>query len=439
MERHVLLVPLICFVIFITCNVSLANQSEILEQYPYGINSTIYVYIDTENVPEGWKDDYYAAVLDALIYWIKGGNGDLLYTPKIRYTNESALKSAYDYDIIIRWVDRFENETSVEEIVGVTIHGVRDDAYGYLGRNGNFVGVTIHGVGDDKKWDTVIYLACHILKASYYEGITYTFFGVVSTGMMYDIARHELGHAFGLGHSNIKSDIMYYKYYKYSGKKILSEEEYSRNNAIFMTWIVKIIASIGFLIGFLCFISCVFSDISKSRKISSYLKITNKRELFKKILSDNDFNKHEVLITESEETRLNGSIKRKEIINPLEYILDKVSEDFCNISHVRAVLTTAKIKEIQRVIIGTEYGEVEDRTGAIMSTRTPIFGDNKLVTSPLPGLNNIIKNWELLCGDAKRYIRNRCYSSMFFILLLLIAMLFYYRYIWLWGGFVTGG
>lgn len=156
----------------ITSAASEFNYPRILD-HPWD-HSPITVYIDNKSVPPHYSPTYYTQVQKSLNYWEEGGNGKLDYTPVFKIVDSEKA------DIRIRWVEDLQKDQGVPS-------GVAGDAIPYS-VNGRFIRVDITlGVGFSQ-WG---------------EWVPYT-----DTAML-AIAKHELGHALGLDHSNDKQDIMY--------------------------------------------------------------------------------------------------------------------------------------------------------------------------------------------------------------------------------------
>lgn len=148
------------------------NYPRILD-HPWD-HSPITVYIDNKSVPPHYSPTYYTQVQKALNYWAEGGNGKLDYTPVFEIVDSEKA------DIRIRWVENLQKDQGVPpEVAGATVP---------LIVNGRYIRADIMlGVGYSQ-WG---------------EWIPY------SDTAMLAIAKHELGHALGLNHSNDKQDIMY--------------------------------------------------------------------------------------------------------------------------------------------------------------------------------------------------------------------------------------
>lgn len=141
-------------------------------------HSPITVYIDNVNVPEHYSPTYKEQVEYAMTYWENGGNGHLAYEPEFRLVDSES-----EADIYIMWVENLEKDAGVE-------NGVAGFARPYE-INGKYVRVDI------------------VLEVGNYEGYAWKQYGDAN---MRELAKHELGHALGLGHSNDRRDIMYPTY-----------------------------------------------------------------------------------------------------------------------------------------------------------------------------------------------------------------------------------
>ncbi len=152
-----------------------ANPERILD-YPWD-HSPITVYIDDSKVLEHYSPTYYTQVEKAMEYWENGGNGNLRFTPVFELVNST------DADIAIKWVENLES-----------VEGAPSGVAGYASpriSDGRFVRVDI------------------VLETGNYQGKAWRQYGDAT---MFSIAKHELGHALGLGHSSNRRDIMYPEY-----------------------------------------------------------------------------------------------------------------------------------------------------------------------------------------------------------------------------------
>ncbi|MDP2216276.1 MAG: matrixin family metalloprotease [Methanolobus sp.] len=140
-------------------------------------NIPITVYIDDRNVPAHYSPSYRVQVERALEYWSSGGNGKLGYTPEFEIVEED------NADILIMWVENLQKDAGVPE-------GVAGFARPYE-VNGRYERVEI------------------VLEVGNYQGYSWRQYGDAN---MREIAKHEIGHALGLGHSNDRKDIMFPTY-----------------------------------------------------------------------------------------------------------------------------------------------------------------------------------------------------------------------------------
>lgn len=157
---------------------SLANEEipEVILERPWD-HSPITVYIDNKTVPEHYSPTYYTQVVKALEYWEQGGNGKLKYAPVFE------IVDSRDADITIRWVENLESvEGAPSGVAGYAVPTID---------NNRFVKADI------------------VLEVGNYKGKSWRQYGDET---MFSLAKHELGHALGLGHSKEEGDIMYPKY-----------------------------------------------------------------------------------------------------------------------------------------------------------------------------------------------------------------------------------
>lgn len=165
-------------ILLILPTVSTASEAgpEILLDHPWD-HSPITVYIENKSVPEHYSPTYYTQIEKAMEYWEKGGNGKLEFTPVFEHVNSK------EADIRIRWVENLENvEGAPSGVAGYASPRVSD---------GRFVRVDV------------------VLEVGNYQGKAWHQYGDAT---MLSIAKHEFGHALGLGHSSNRRDIMYPEY-----------------------------------------------------------------------------------------------------------------------------------------------------------------------------------------------------------------------------------
>lgn len=147
-------------------------------------HSPIRIYIDDNNVPQHYDPVYKDSVLKAIEYWKEGGNGKLVYTPEFM-----PVDSATGADIIVIFVENLETVDNAPE-------GVAGFARPYMQDNRD---------GDANMLEKVEI----VLELGNYQGRAWRPYG---KNNMFQISKHELGHALGLAHSSNPRDIMYFSY-----------------------------------------------------------------------------------------------------------------------------------------------------------------------------------------------------------------------------------
>jgi predicted Zn-dependent protease len=181
-KLHVLLWDLFMICFFVLTSAQVVNASEdsfhpVLNPMPWD-HSPITVYIDNVSVPEHYSPTYKRQVEIAMEYWENGGNGHLGYDPEFRFADSES-----EADIYVMWVENLERDAGVKN--GIAGFARPSEA------NGKYVRVDI------------------VLEVGNYQGYAWMQYGDAN---MLELAKHELGHALGLGHSADRHDIMYPTY-----------------------------------------------------------------------------------------------------------------------------------------------------------------------------------------------------------------------------------
>lgn len=144
-------------------------------------HSPITIYINDDTVPQHYEPVYKESVLKAIDYWEDGGNGKLAYVPEF-----AVVDSETGADINVYFVENLETVADAPK-------GVAGFARPYKQNN------------DANMLDNVEI----VLELGNYQGYSWKAYG---ENNMFQISKHELGHALGLAHSSNPRDIMYLSY-----------------------------------------------------------------------------------------------------------------------------------------------------------------------------------------------------------------------------------
>jgi len=164
-------------------------------------HTPITVYIDDENLPDGYDPQYGDDVDEALAYWEDGGNGRLSYEVDFRSVDDPE-----DADIIIMWVREISvDEDTGGDVLGECVFWVKNtlsDNSTVISSN-NEPGINTEVVRSSYNNATIK------IESGYNMGLLWQ---PHNDENMQAIAKHEVGHALGLGHSTDPDDIMNAKY-----------------------------------------------------------------------------------------------------------------------------------------------------------------------------------------------------------------------------------
>ncbi|MCK5660131.1 MAG: matrixin family metalloprotease [Methanosarcinales archaeon] len=144
-------------------------------------HSPITIYINDDTVPQHYEPIYKESVLKAIDYWEDGGNGKLTYVPEFTFVD-----SATGVDINIYFVENLETVADAPK-------GVAGFASSHMQNDNPYMLDNVEIV----------------LELGNYQGYSWRAYG---KNNMFQISKHELGHALGLSHSSNPRDIMYFSY-----------------------------------------------------------------------------------------------------------------------------------------------------------------------------------------------------------------------------------
>ncbi|MDF2954630.1 matrixin family metalloprotease [Candidatus Alkanophaga liquidiphilum] len=179
---------------------------------PWG-HLPIKVYIDEETAPDRLRATYKTSVLDALRYWTWGEGREYL-KEKLGYEAYfSPAESHDDADICISWVKELEGEKAGECKI--------------LYSNTSFLRAEI------------------MLESGYASSFFWHYY---DEKRMSDLAKHEIGHALGLQHSDDPSSIMYPSF-EITEREFFTSSRHLHIILVFFAFIMLVDILVFFILG----------------------------------------------------------------------------------------------------------------------------------------------------------------------------------------------
>lgn len=179
--------------LFLIISLSLATFSQVGAQTqtayslalqgPTWNHSTITILITPQSDKSWWNPDYLNATLRAIDEWnnalsyFASNHSDFAYLSNLRMIRTVSNSIEGTFDTILSWIEQFGNETCEAGLTRTS-------------------------------YDSSNMIVNTTLTMSAYDCQGH----ILNEIDMQNVALHELGHVFGLGHANYTSDLMYYAY-----------------------------------------------------------------------------------------------------------------------------------------------------------------------------------------------------------------------------------